>query len=396
MDTLEDLKKHCYDALLRDNVQDLYKYLPKLQRATPQKEFYLQFMPDLMKKSALAGAENSFRYILEFNTNFQHIDARETYETLFKKRKYSMIALYWKKAEKHLPVDEFKRLKTETSLQHAYNIGDVELARFAILHGGNIRRKNYDQTSHFLYKAMERNNLELMRLALDHGANYRANYVEIIELMQRNNNENIVPFIELMLEYGHLSPDPRDRTALTDASRSPRYNSYYRGYHSPPFDKAEEFTDKVFKKWIERGEFKRFPARFKPAMKTENLSSVYNAAAGYRTTALHGLAMGDRFQDAVNIAIRDQKPLRLDDLMAKDGRGYTVIDILGARKTLHILNNPTLWQNNSEDYFKLVRMTTPVYRIQYDVERMENAFKFSRYHKKLVGKDTALKRRGPK
>lgn len=381
MDIVTELSYNCRVALKGDRVEDLYKYLPKLKQVMGPKSFHDDFLPSLLKDAVNENAIDGFRHIAAISTNFTVQYARDAYENIFSKQNTEMLEIYWEYSKKYLPATKYAELRSRDSLAYAFKAENMKLAKFCVENGANIHAKNYDNTSQFLYIALLKDNLEMTRFVLEQGVTSNPNLTAIRSLISRNNNKNIEPFIELLLEHGHLKADNQTLRTLTEIRHG-----------VTPRDSNARVTY-IFEKWMEREQYRYFPAKFRPAMKFQNLTDQYNFAAGKSTSVFHGLAMSDRFQEAIDLAIRDKEKFDVNDLFKKDSRGFSTIDILGGRKKLAVLDDPAVWYNNQDDYYKLVERTPAVYRDQFDTHGMRQAFKAFKTQENIRKNARPLKRR---
>ena len=121
---------------------------------------------------------------------------------------------------------------------------------------------------------------------------------------------------------------------------------------------------------------------------------TYRREPGYTMTCFHGLALADEFNQVMNIAKEQNRAPSLSQLFAKESKGNTVIDILGARKKLGVLEDAQLWYRNQQAYFNMVSRTPHVYRDQFNPNEMQR--KFARIKMNKAKKPPANIRRRPK
>jgi hypothetical protein len=130
----------------------------------------------------------------------------------------------------------------------------------------------------------------------------------------------------------------------------------------------------TIKQWSERGEtvIRAIPELHALA----DLRQVEKDYRGKPETLLVRLSKINRIGDAVALA-RAARNDRLDvgDLLATDGAGNTVIEILGSRGQLPQLFAPDLWEERQQDFATLYAEVAPVYREQVDYQGLVSTWR---------------------
>lgn len=124
---------------------------------------------------------------------------------------------------------------------------------------------------------------------------------------------------------------------------------------------------KTLKAWSERGETVLYTHDYGVTLK-----ELRRTEPDYRDQPLSGfvkLAKANRFGEAMQVVRADKNDrLEISDLLATDGAGNTVLEILGARGKLAEIFVPDLWEKRQADFAALYAEVAPVYRGQIDAQ----------------------------
>lgn len=131
---------------------------------------------------------------------------------------------------------------------------------------------------------------------------------------------------------------------------------------------------KTLKAWSERGETVLYTHDYGVTLK-----ELRRTEPDYRDQPLSGfvkLAKANRFGEAMQVVRADQGDrLEVNDLLATDGAGNTVLEILGAHGKLADVFVPDLWEKRQADFTALYAEIAPVYRGQIDTQRLVSTWR---------------------
>jgi hypothetical protein len=156
------------------------------------------------------------------------------------------------------------------------------------------------------------------------------------------------------------------------ADRSKAHEMYVRASNLRSKPYAEIHA--TLKKWQDRGETVLYT--IPPLQALADVRQVELDYRGRPETLLVRLSKINRIGDAVELARQSRNDrLEVADLLATDGAGNSVIEILGARGHLSRLFAPDLWKERQQDFATLYAEVAPVYRDQVDYQGLVSTWR---------------------
>ena len=364
MDKLTEYKNLCETAVKNQDQGALKKFLPALAGVMASGEFHC-FVTELMKVPVDQRQDETFSLLMGHIDHFGTSHIQRVYSKILTRNNEAQLECFHKAVEAKSGPQIAQKFKTEVLLSKAIESRTTKYAIKAIKNGANIHARDTLGLSKYFCMALEFGHADMFAVLKDHDVKTRLpDYIlsrHILELSSRDQLE----VLNALFETGYFS---WERDEVKNIIRETAYYGYYKNAH---FYKT---VDQLEERWDQRKKHLKFLANFKPGIRVHNLEMNYRREPGYMMNCFHGLALADRFNEAVDIAKKSKETFSLRQLFSKESKGNTVVDILGAHNSLKLLDDPELWYGAQKTYFNLVAQTPHIYRGQFNPQNMRRQF----------------------
>lgn len=363
MDPIQEYMDKCRDAAATSDIEALCKYLPKLKRYLSIHQYNMA-IGNFCKKAVSEHRYEVYNAIFHEATDLYPAAFDDIFSMLIADERLEELDLFFKTMAATGKKERAKNYQSEMLLEEAFYQKKFKLIDLAIKNGADIHITNMNGIADYLELAMGSGDRKMIDLLGHYNVKSELSVYLLTRSMNNMSSCNRKGVIDAMFENGYLKLDQHGRSLLSRIYQ-------FSGYKSQPIKDDIRF---VADKWDARTRYHKFPAVYKDTAKINNLKLRYNVYAGYNISCFHGLALADRFNEAVKMAKSENKVIELEDLFKRDSKGNTVIDILGAHNRLKDLDDPELWAKHRGLYQRMVSKTPKVYRDQFNVKAMKNTF----------------------
>ncbi|MGM0422847.1 MAG: hypothetical protein ACQEQL_07110 [Pseudomonadota bacterium] len=357
-------------AIKNGDAAALGRYMRLMEACMSDKDVKTS-MPFLLVTAGCLNKRDCFEAILPRIQNFDSPVCRSVFSQLIENKHDSLRNLFINYLEVYAPDDIYERYSKDLLLEYGAKAGRVDVIDEAFKNGARLVTDEYGQNKP-LCAAVKAMQLEATERLLKENVPLKNSIITISSAFENGGHKNILPMIELLLGYGL---DIKD-------TQSHSINRFMVQSH----DMTEETggkIDQLLDAWQQRKKYIKFPVRLKdniaikdltlPVAPTETHYEKPLSCMFQKTTALHRLAAADRFEEVIRVSEKTGEPLTYENLTCRDPNGNSVIDILGARNTLNLLEKCHLAKGQEGLFLSLVNDLPPIYRRQLDTGRIKHA-----------------------
>ena len=361
----ENILFQASEALKTDDKSAFLKHLNIIRDQAFPGDLINDIYPLLFKIAVKHEAPVCSRYLLNKLTVFEGKETENAFEHMFSAKDYDLIESFLERVEKFAEPNIKNLYKGDLLLENAAATGHIEYMKTALRNGVCLSENDTYGNNIILMKAVTNLQPAAALILINHGAEVQDGLHMIAEIADKGNPEKILETAEVILSSG-VDYEEHDLLNLLT----------YLVHNS---DIEEELANKIdfaCEKWTRRGAYIKLPCIFKESITLEALRREFpRFGETHKTTALHRLASADRFEEVLDVCKKTGEELRLDDLLTPDRYGNRVVDILGARGNLCVLNSFSLWKNKEQHLYTYVESLPPVYRKQVDISYLTHMFK---------------------
>jgi len=376
------------EAIELDKLGLLARHMRQMEKHLPEDEVKL-LLPNLLLIAGALNNRSCFEAVLPKMRNFNSATCQSIFSQLIENKNDSLRNVFLNHLKVYAPQSIYQKYNTDLLLEYGAKAGRMDVLDEAFENGAQLVCDEFGQNKP-LCAAISAMKLDIVERLLKEKAPLKNSIIMMNSAFENAGHKNILPMIKLLLGHGMEVQGAQQHTISRFMLQSQ--------------DMSEETgrqIDELLEAWQERKKYIKYPVRFKDTVTIKDLTaSVTPPETGYeplpcifkKTTTLHRLASADRFEEAIAISEKTGEPLTYEHLTRRDLNGNSVIDILGARNTLNLLERCPLAKGQEGLFLSLINDMPPIYRCQIDAGRIKHALT-ARTLDRVPRRNVALRRR---
>lgn len=352
---LKELRDAIHTAIKHDDVMTLSTCLDELQAKASPNDFATTLPFSLMLAGTL-GKSESFHLLLLKIRDFKPPTYQATFRQLIKHRHDHLRRAFLSRMKIYSP-DLYTTFATERLIIGGAQNGRIDIIQEAFNNGARHDADMYGNSKP-LSAAISAMQMGATAFLLEKNATLGNVIALMNDVFENGIHPNTIPMVELLLGHGMQIRGDQRHTLQ-------RFMLHREDLGEDIGSKIEEVLDR----WEQRGRYIELPARIKPLMRLQDMALPFPTGTNSRqmTTLLHRLASADRFEEVIRVGQKNGESLNFVDLTRPDPNGNTVIDIMGARKTLNLLEQCSFSKGQEGRFLTLINNLPPIYRQQVNL-----------------------------